>query len=398
MQSEQSLKLCNGLILKEKNRIKEFRMKKNVIIIMIDGGRLDYALNSKTFSNIKSNSVFLSQSITYGPHTIAAMHAVFSGCYGSRTGTNSYWSTYKFKKNQFKTLTEYLHEHNYYTHADIINKLIVPKQGFDEFHIHNEEKDDLTSNHISLLNQMKKLSNEKNFFVYLHFSNIHTGIKKEVLDVYNNHSEEFFENTELNKNRYSKLFNNAEIYLESILNEIKKLSLDENSLILIMSDHGVSTGEKFGEHAYGAFCYDYTLRTFTYFLSKDLPSTEIKQQTRTIDFLPTILDILKIPLDNNSGDLDGVSLLPLINGLSIPESFAFSETGNPLHDKVPPKEPNVKSIRTSKWKLIFNEHDNTKELYNLEQDPNENKNLIDTGEKIQDSLWKNLTQLIKTRD
>ena len=373
-------------------------MKKNLIIIMIDGGRLDYASKSEIFSNIKSKSVFLSQSITYGPHTIAAMHAVFSGCYGSRTGTNSYWSTYKFKKNQFKTLTEYLHEHNYYTHADVINKLIVPKQGFDEFHIHNEEKDDLTSNHISLLHQMKKLSNEKNFFVYLHFSNIHTGIKKEVLDVYHNHSEEFFENVELNKSRYSKLFNKAEIYLESILNEIKKLSLDENSLILIMSDHGVSTGEKFGEHAYGAFCYDYTLRTFTYFLSKDLPSTEIKQQTRTIDFLPTILDVLKIPLDNNSGDLDGVSLLPLINGSSIPESFAFSETGNPLHDKVPPKEPNVKSIRTSKWKLIFNEHDDTKELYNLEHDPHENRNLIDTGEKIQDSLWKNLTQLIKTRD
>ena len=398
MQREQSLKLCNGLILKEKNRIKEFRMKKNVIIIMIDGGRLDYALNSKTFSNIKSNSVFLSQSITYGPHTIAAMHAVFSGCYGSRTGTNSYWSTYKFKKNQFKTLTEYLHEHDYYTHADVINKLIVPKQGFDEFHIHDEENDDLTSNHISLLNQMKKLSNEKNFFLYLHFSNIHTGIKKEVLDVYHNHSEEFFKNNELNRNRYSKLFYKAEIYLESILNEIKKLSLDDDTLILIMSDHGVSTGEKFGEHAYGAFCYDYTLRTFTYFLSKDLPSIEIKQQTRTIDFLPTILDILKIPLDNNSGNLDGVSLLPLIDGSYIPENFAFSETGNPLYDKVPPKEPNVKSIRTSKWKLIFNEHDDTKELYNLEQDPDENNNLIDTGEKIQDSLWENLTQLIKTQD
>ena len=60
--------------------------KKNLILIMIDGGRLDYALNSQIFSNIKSNSIFLSQSITYGPHTIAAMHAVFSGCFGSRTG------------------------------------------------------------------------------------------------------------------------------------------------------------------------------------------------------------------------------------------------------------------------------------------------------------------------
>jgi len=165
-----------------------------------------------------------------------------------------------------------------------------------------------------------------------------------------------------------------------------------------MSDHGVSTGEKFGEHAYGAFCYDYTLRTFTYFISKDLPTIEIKQQTRTIDFLPTILDILKIPLDQNYSDLDGVSLLPLINGLPAPENFAFSETGNPLFEKAPPKEPNVKSIRTSKWKFIFNEHDQTKELYNLELDSRETKNLINTGEEMEEILWEKLNQLINRRD
>ena len=48
--------------------------KKNVIIVMIDGGRLDRALNSPIFNKIKSKAVFFSQSITYAPHTIAAMH------------------------------------------------------------------------------------------------------------------------------------------------------------------------------------------------------------------------------------------------------------------------------------------------------------------------------------
>ena len=109
--------------------------KKNVIIIMIDGGRLDRAQNSLIFEKLKSNSSFFSNSITYGPHTIAAMHAVFSGSYGSRTGTNSYWSTYEFKKNKFKTLTEYLKDSNYETYADVINQLVVPKQGFDFYTI-----------------------------------------------------------------------------------------------------------------------------------------------------------------------------------------------------------------------------------------------------------------------
>jgi len=371
--------------------------KRNVIVIMIDGGRLDYALNSDLFSKITSNSVFLSQSITYGPHTIAAMHAVFSGCYGSRTGTNSYWSTFKFKKNKFKTLTEYLQENNYYTYADVINQLIIPKQGFNEFIVHDEDNDDLIIRHKEILHKLKSLT-EKNFFVYLHFSSIHTGIKNEVLNVYRNHSQEFFDNVNKNKNRYNTLFKQAENYLESIIDEIKKLELDKNSLILIMSDHGVSTGERFGEHAYGAFCYDYTLRTFTYFLSNELSPIEIKQQTRTVDFMPTILDYLNIPQDPNFSKLDGVSLLPLFNGKSIPENYAFTETGNPLYEKSPPKEPNVKSIRSSKWKLIFNEHDNSKELYNLELDPNETNNLIGTGENSEEILWNELTTLINTHD
>jgi len=373
--------------------------KKNVIIIMIDGGRLDRAQNSTIFKKLKSKSVFFPNSITYGPHTIAAMHAVFSGSYGSRTGTNSYWSTFKFKKDKFKTLTEYLKENNYHTHADVINQLVIPKQGFDNFVVHDELNDDLVECHKNLLDQMnqKNLEN-KNFFIYLHYSKIHTVIMNEVLKVYDNFNKEFFSNKEKNGLRYDKLFQAAETYLNEILEKIYQLGLDKNSIILVMSDHGISVGEKIGERAYGAFCYDYTLRTFTYFLIPGFDTGEIKQQIRTVDFMPTIIDLLDIPLNNSFSDLDGVSLLPLIHGNSVSEPFAFSETGNPLHEKVPPKQPNVKSIRTSQWKLILNEHNDTKELYNLESDPDENTNLIGTGEKIEDILWEELEYLINKHD
>lgn len=366
---------------------------------MIDGGRLDRALKSPVFNNLKSQSIFFSNSITYGPHTIAAMHAVFSGSYGSRTGTNSYWSTFKFKKDKFKTLTEYLKDNDYYTHADVINQLVVPKQGFDNYVVHDELNDDLLERHKNLLDQMNKKNIEKqNFFLYLHYSKIHTGIMNEVLKVYDNFSKDFFSNKKKNELRYDTLFEAAELYLNGILQQIFQLSFDKNSLILIMSDHGISVGEKIGERAYGAFCYDYTLRTFTYFLVPGFNSKEIKQQIRTIDFMPTILDFLEIKMDNNYSNLDGVSLLPLIKGESRPELFAFSETGNPLYEKAPPKEPNVKSIRNSKWKLILNEYDDSKELYDLEFDPAENKNLIGTGEKMEEILWAELKQLIEKHD
>jgi len=373
--------------------------KKNVIIIMIDGGRLDRAQQSTIFKQLKSKSIFFSNSITYGPHTIAAMHAVFSGSYGTRTGTDSYWSTFQFKKNKFKTLTEYLKENDYETHADVINQLVVPKQGFDNYIVHDELNDNLVERHSNLLDDMyKKNLNDKNFFIYLHYSKIHTGIMNEVLKVYDNFSNDFFSNKNKNELRYDTLFESAEYYLNEILDKICQLKLDKNSIILVMSDHGISVGEKNGERAYGAFCYDYTLRTFTYFLIPNSNHIEISQQIRTIDFMPTILDFLNIPLDESNSNLDGQSLLPLINGESISEQYAFSETGNPLKEKVPPKEPNIKSIRTSNLKLIFNEYNDTKELYNLQLDPNENNNLIGTGEKIEELLWIELQNLINKRD
>ena len=44
---------------------------------------------------------------------------------------------------------------------------------------------------------------------------------------------------------------------------------------------------------------------------------------------------------------------------------------------------------------IFNSYNETKELYNLESDPNEEKNLINTGLKIQDFLWNELQKIRK---
>ena len=43
--------------------------KTNVILICIDGGRVDRAKKSKIFQNLKSKGVFLPKTITYAPYT-----------------------------------------------------------------------------------------------------------------------------------------------------------------------------------------------------------------------------------------------------------------------------------------------------------------------------------------
>ena len=369
-------------------------LDKNVIIILIDGGRVDRAIRSPIFTNLQSKSVFFPQTITYAPYTNAAMHALFSGCYGNRNGTYSYWHTYRFKKNKFKTITEYLKDRGYFTCGDGHTKLIVPKQGFDEFHIHDENKDDLSKRHSNLIDLVKMKNDQgSRFFLYLTYSNIHTGIKDKVLKVYNNFSKEYFQNKTINEKRYDGFFSKAENYLEIILKKIQDLDLYKNSIILIISDHGISIGEKFGERAYGAFCYDYTIKTFAYLISNDITPREIPSQVRHIDFMPTILDLMEIKLDSSYELLDGKSLIPLINGSKFKENIAYSETGNPWDGKTPPKSPNTKAVRTSKWKLIFNEYNNTKELYDLENDPDENNNLIGKNSSVENFLWNELTKI-----
>ena len=373
----------------------EIKLKKNVIIILIDGARLDRVEKSKIFDIFRLKSNYFKQTITSAPYTTAALHALFSGCYGYRTGTNSYWHSLNFQKNKFKSLVTYLKDDGFHTCGDGHSKLILANHDFDEFHIHDETNTVLVNHHSKLLENMALQNKQgKNFLLYLTYSSIHTGIMNQVLKKYNNYSEEYFQNKEENEKIYDSFFQNAEDYFEKIFDLIQNLHLDENSIILVTSDHGISVGEKIGERAYGAFCYDYTVKSFAYLYAKDLPNKEITNQVRHIDFMPTILEYLEIELDKSYEKLDGKSLLPLIKGEKIDEEIAYIETANPLHSNVPPKSPNTKAVRTPKWKLIFNEYNNTKELYDLKNDPDENNNLVGTGLKIENLLFAELKKHI----
>ena len=276
-------------------------LKKNLILICIDGGRVDRAKNSSIIQNFrKENSIFFSQSITYAPYTNSALHALISGAYGNRTGCNSYWHSREFNHNKFKTIVDYLHENNYYTCADVPTNLIMPKQNYDEYYVSDESSIDLKTHHYELLCKMKKLVDSKQkIFLHLHYSGIHEGIRDTVLKFFTNYSKEFFENRKQIEERYDALFTDAEKYLEYIHEKLDELNLWENSIIIVFSDHGMSLGEKFGERAYGALCYESTINTFYSYFSSDLKQKEITSQVRSVDFMPTILEHLGIKLDTN---------------------------------------------------------------------------------------------------
>lgn len=363
----------------------------------MDGARVDRIIKGKNYKKIIEKSSFFTKVIAYAPYTVAAMHAIFSGTYGNKTGVNSYWSTPLFRQDKFKTLTSYLHDADYYTYGDSINKLILPKIGFDELVIHDELNDNLTERHTKLLDKFTQIKkDQKKFFLYLHYSNIHTGIMQEVLKKYDNFSKKYFDNKSKNEIFYDELFTKADEYLGTIIEHCEKLKLLEDTLLVIVSDHGISVGDKFGERAYGVFCYDYTLISTALFHHSSIPNKEIQQQVRSIDILPTILEILSIKQDTSFQPIDGKSLIPILQGTFDPR-ISFSQSGNPLKTGQPPKEPNVWAVRTDKWKFIRNTHDGTEELYNLEDDPLEEKNLIQQNSEKASELRNKLEELSQSK-
>ena len=79
----------------------------------MDGARRDRILKAKNYSKLIEKGLFFPTTITYAPFTIAAMHAVFSGMYGTRTGVDSYWSNINFKKDLCKTLPRYVKDKHF---------------------------------------------------------------------------------------------------------------------------------------------------------------------------------------------------------------------------------------------------------------------------------------------
>ncbi|MBI4053502.1 MAG: sulfatase-like hydrolase/transferase [Candidatus Diapherotrites archaeon] len=365
--------------------------KPNVILILLDGVRLERTELLPEFKKLAQNGTYFGNSITYSPSTIPSMHAVLSGMNGRKNGVDNYFGTLQFRKDRVFTLAQYLKEKGYRTEAEIANKLIMPFQGFDNAVVHDYEKD--AKQKAAHLQMLERLADAKQpFFVFYQFDEIRQILTKNVMKKFDDFSPELFENKEKNVRQYDEYLKDCDAYIREMWALIRRKGLDKNSLIIFFSDHGIGLGDRVGEKVYGSFCYDYTLRTFMLFISPDnrFPAKKIPSQVRLIDLMPTVLEYLGISAKSGFEKMDGESLLPLVEGREKGDRIAFSETGGLGGPTPSPKAPNVKSIRTGKWKLIYNSTLKKRELFDLENDPQEKENLSGKGLAIENELWEKL--------
>lgn len=193
---------------------------------------------------------------------------------------------------------------------------------------------------------------------------------------------------------YAGLVETMDEAIGLVLDKLKVLGLDDNTIIIFTSDNGgVSSGDSFstsnlpfrggkGYHWEGGIKEPYMI-----YVPKQTNNGKRSEYPVTgADFYPTILDYANIDLMPNQHK-DGISLKGLINDNSqVPERSLFwhyPHYGNQGGDP-------SSVIRKGNWKLIHYYEENIDELYNLAEDPFERQNLANDNLELTESLSKEL--------
>lgn len=169
----------------------------------------------------------------------------------------------------------------------------------------------------------------------------------------------------------------SDAVIGDLLDQLEELDVYDRAIIVFMSDHGEGLGEhNYREH--GPFLYREALQVP---LLVKLPhsqkgGTSVSRGVQLIDILPTILDLLKL---DQPQEIRGQSLLKSEPEDS-PERFLYSETYYPrLHFGW----SDLASIIRFPYQYI---HGPDPELYNLETDPQQQKNVLTTKRRIYGEL------------
>lgn len=187
--------------------------------------------------------------------------------------------------------------------------------------------------------------------------------------------------------KYKDPYDGEIAYADSALGNfvayLKKTGAYARSIIIVVGDHGEGLGEH-GEETHGLFLYDSTLHVPLIVKPASPQPGVVDAQVRTTDILPTVLALTNTPAPP---ELNGTSLVPLLNRQSDPSHELFAETDYPLRFGWAP----IRAFRTEKTKLIEAPRP---ELYDIGSDPAEQKNVYVAGsaevQKLQAGMdtWK----------
>ncbi len=169
---------------------------------------------------------------------------------------------------------------------------------------------------------------------------------------------------------YYRMISGVDLEIKKIRSKLKEKGLEKNTVIIVMGDNGYFLGER--QLAGKWLMYDNSIRVpLIVFDPRVNKHQDVSDMALNIDVPYTIADVAGVKIPDT---WQGKSLMPIVkqetnsigrDTILIEHIWDFSE--------IPPSE----GVRTKKWKYFRYVNDKTvEELYDLEKDPKEIKNLI----------------------
>jgi len=168
---------------------------------------------------------------------------------------------------------------------------------------------------------------------------------------------------------YYALISNLDEQVGRVLAALKAAGQEDNTIIIFTSDHGLGMGSHglMGKQN----MYDHTIGVPLIMAGPGVPvQKRFTTQTYLRDLYPTVCEMAGIPIP---ATVEGRSLVPVLAGRKqhiYPEVYAYWDRA-----ETDPNLPIQRMVRTDRWKLIYYAHLNRYQLFDLQQDPHELKDL-----------------------
>jgi len=390
--------------------------KYNIVVVVINALRADhlgcYGYARQTAPNIvkfSQDSIVFERAIAQSYWTLPNLASLFTSKFLS---THNLDSRDKRLNTNEATLAEILKAYGYSTAAFTCGLDTASAYGLNEgFDIYNEYQGeepvgsfmDAMPKAVSWLNKNK----DGKIFLFLHSYDTHPPYKNSVENYFDQAYKGIFSGPPLDYtmlkningklysppggqvnlsgedikhiiNRYDDCIKYADKFFGNLIDELKRLGLYDKTIVILCADHGEELGDRGTFNRFGnRNLYQEVIRVPLIIRYPQIQpkGKKIHSLVGMIDLMPTVLDLLHIPLKH---DLEGVSLAAIIK----------TEKDIPVHDYVISQASADRwaILRNDGWKLLYCAQKS--ELYNINNDPLERANLIERNPDVHIALMK----------
>jgi arylsulfatase A-like enzyme/Tfp pilus assembly protein PilF len=366
----------------------------NLLLITLDTTRADRihaygfdGVDTPNLDRLAREGVLFEQAVSPAPLTLPAHSSIFTGMFPPAHGVRDNGGF--FLDDRQTTLAERLQSRGFTTGGFVGAYVLDHKWGVAQGFQTYVDDFDLSKYQSLSLGSVDRPGNEvadhaiawldavgsKRFFGWVHFYDAHSP----------------YDPPEPFKSRYAGHPYVAEIaFVDSqvgrLLAYLDAHHLADRTVVVVAGDHGESLGEH-GEGTHGFFVYQATLHVPLLIRAPyDLMAgRRVADTVRSIDILPTALELLGV---NTPEHLDAASLVPLMTGAK--RELGLAAYSEAIYPRFHFGWSDLRALTAGRYKFVAAPRP---ELYDLQQDPAESRNLYTERQALGDRMNQELIAL-----